>query len=552
MVFNVNFCDMRVVMQYWLRLIKKNILPLGILTAVSSADVILSLSVVMLSKRLIDTATGVVEGKLGFVILLFGIVIFSSIMLHAFSSVFSVRFRTRLTNRMRAGIYSHLLKADWMSLQKYHSGDIMNRISTDITEVISLVSSTIPGTVSLLLKLLGAYVMLYCLDSRLALILLVLFPLILVVSKVYFKKMRALSLSIKEAGSRIHLFFQESIQNSGVVKALRLDMLFARVLDERQTDYRNKVKRQNLFSLYSNIVLSVGFSFSYLLVFGWSAYSLQADLITFGTMTAFLQLVNTIQTPALSLLHNIPVFISAYTSSERLIELERLPEERLTGRELLLPDLERIDAEDVTFSYDGKQKVLDGLSVSFCRGRMTALVGETGCGKTTLIRLILALMPLDGGRIVLRTAGGKEYAATADTRVNFAYVPQQCHLFSGTVRENLKMSKPDATDEELAAVLEKAAARFVLESPAGLDTMLQEGGNGLSGGQMQRLAIARALLHPSPVLLLDEVTSSLDEDTERDIIGSLKNISSDRIIIFVTHKKTVVSACDDVFHMYRE
>lgn len=534
--------------KYWYQLIKKYYASLLFISVVGAIDVALSLSTITLSKRLIDTATGVQSGSLLTVLAIFGIIILTSILLDAIISAFMVRFNTKLVNSLRSDIFTHLMRADWQKLQNFHSGDIMTRISSDINEIKSLLSGTIPDLVAILLKLGGGYIMLYTMDSQLALILLVLIPGVIIISKVYLKKMRHYSRLIKESNSKVHLFFQESIQNYGMAKALRLEGMFKKILNERQTDYREKIKKQNILSLFSRSILSIGFSFGYLLVFGWSAYRLQQGEITFGTMTAFLQLVNTIQTPALALLYTVPTFISAYTSTERIIELQSLPEEKRSGKDILLPDLKQIDVCNISYAYANSKQILKDCSVSFRRGTMTALVGETGCGKTTLIRLILALMPLDKGAIILRTETD-EYQASVDTRVNFSYVPQQSCLFSGTIRDNLRMGKADATDEEITNALHKAAANFVFQLPEGINTMLKEGGQGLSGGQIQRLAIARALLHPSPVLLLDEVTSSLDEETEKDIVQSLKQLAPEKIIIFVTHKIQVATACDYIYKM---
>lgn len=539
---------MRNVLHYWSLLIKKSIWPLLLLIVIGACDVFLSLKVITVSKLLIDTATGAVSGKLINVLLIFGLIMFSSIMLYAFSSIFSVRFRTRLGNEIRINIFRDLLSTQWLKLQSYHSGDVMSRINSDVGEVVSLVSQTIPNLISILLKLIGAFVMLYMMDSTLAIILLFLIPVVLIVSKLYFKKMRAYSRAIKDASSNVHLFFQESIQNGGIVKALRLDKLFIRILDERQNQYREKIKKQNNLSLFSNVVLSFGFSFGYILVFGWSAFQLQAGVITFGMMTAYLQLVNTIQSPALSLLYTIPTFISAYTSTERLLELKTLPKEKKNGNDLLLKNIESVSVCNISFGYSKDKLVLNDCSVVFHRGTMTALVGKTGSGKTTLIRLMLAMMPVDKGHIYLE-ANGNTYPVSVDTRINFSYVPQHCYLFSGTVRENMKMGNLNATDEQILEALRKTSSDFILESKDGLDMVINEGGKGLSGGQIQRLSIARALLSPAEILLLDEITSALDTTTEQEIIASIRQLVSDKIVIFVTHNDNVVDACDFVYRI---
>lgn len=538
---------MKETLRYLFTLSKGFILPMLPVLLLGSMDVLASLAAVALTKQIIDVATGVAAGILWQFIAWLVALLATSIGIRALLSWQTVRVHIRVQKQLTSYFFAHILRADWLKIESYHSGDIMSRVNTDINDIVQLFTSTIPSFINTFLKLCGALVFMYVMEPRLALVLMALVPVVLLLSKLYFRRMRVLSKEIKETSSFIKQFFQESVQHTGIVKALRLETLFIHQLNDRQEANIRKLKEQNRFSIFSNGVLAVGFAAGYLITFSWGLFELQAGLITFGTLTAFLQLVNMIQGPALGLVSLAPTFVSVYTAAERLKELDTIREED-HSEECLIPDLQRVELTDVSFSYLPEKPVLEQLNATFRRGSMTAITGETGCGKTTLIRLLLAFMRPQQGTITL-SDGQRTYPVSRQTRINFAYVPQGDFLFSGTIRDNLSVVKPDVTDDELIRVLNQAAAGFVLDLPDGLHTHLQEGGHGLSGGQMQRLAIARALLCEGSVLLLDEVTSSLDEQTEAEIIRTLQENVKDKLIILVSHKQKVISACDHILSL---
>ncbi|MDL2264885.1 ABC transporter ATP-binding protein/permease [Parabacteroides sp. OttesenSCG-928-G07] len=532
---------------YLFRLSKRFIIPLIPILILGAIEVGLSLYLIALSKQLIDVATNAIPGNLIHTILLLAILLFVSIGLKIAISWTTVRLRVFIESRLRAHFFSHTLRAQWQQIQKYHSGDIMTRINTDIGDVVHLFSTTIPQFVLTLLRLCGAFIFMLVMNKTLALILAGLVPIVLLFSKIYFKRMRRLSKEIKETSSQVRQFFQESIQHGMIVKALRLESLFEKQLDDKQQDNIRKIKEQNRFSIFSNTILSLGFTVGYLITFSWGLFELQAGAITFGTLTAFLQLVNMIQGPALGLVSLAPSFVSVYTAGERLYELENIPQETYRKTQQLV-DIQRINLKNISFAYVPKSPVLKQVNMDFKQGTMTALTGKTGCGKTTLLRLLLALIHPQEGEITI-SDGVSSYLVNEHTRINFSYVPQDNHLFSGTIRDNLKISNPEATDAQLIEVLRQTSADFVLKMPEGLDTILKEQGEGLSGGQIQRLAIARAFLAPGQVLLLDEVTSALDEITETEILQTIKHHLKNRIVIIVTHKHQVAAVCDAVYEV---
>ena len=329
-----------------------------------------------------------------------------------------------------------------------------------------------------------------------------------------------------------------------LVKTLEANDQMVDRLDTTQAELRANVRQRTIFSIVSNLVINVGFSLGYLVAFLWSAVRLYRHTITFGQMTAFLQLVYRIQGPARELTRLAPTFVSVFTAAERLMELEEAPQEQ-QGEPRLMAAPCGVRFDDVSYAYEPDQPpVLSHLTFDFRPASCTAIIGETGAGKTTLVRLMLALLRPQQGRVSVYTAGGAEPVSPLH-RCNFVYVPQGNTLLSGTIRDNLLLGSPDATDEQLWAALRQVCADFVAKLPQGLDTPCAESGGGLSEGQAQRIAIARALLRDRPVMLFDEATSALDPDTERQLLHNILGNRS-KTIVFITHRMAVVDYCDQV------
>ena len=381
-------------------------------------------------------------------------------------------------------------------------------------------------------------------DRWLSVIIIAMLPLFIIVSRYYVRRMRHLTRQVRDSDSKVQSVLQETIQNRMLIKTMESDSVMVDKLESTQSELRQKVVKRTAFSVMSNLILNFGFALGYLVAFLWSALRMSAGTLTFGGMTAFLQLVNKIQGPARSLSKLVPQFVSVFTASERLMELEENPlEEQGDPIELKAPAGVRLT--DVCYAYEEKTgNVVEHLSFDFKPGSCTAIMGETGAGKTTLIRLILALLHPQQGKVAIYN---KKMTRTLSPRMrcNFVYVPQGNTLLSGTIRDNLWLARITATEEEMRDALHQACADFVMELPDGLDTVCSESGAGLSEGQAQRIAIARALLRSGSIMLFDEATSALDPETERQL---LQNILSrhDKTIIFITHRPAVVDYCDQV------
>lgn len=458
-------------------------------------------------------------------------------------------------NRMQCFIFERLLRSEWYGQERRHSGDVLNRLVTDSNTVVSVVTDTVPQVLAVLTRLICAFFFLFSMDARLAVGVTVIIPVFILLSRLYVNRMRAITREVRQTDSRVQATLQESIQHRLVLKTLeRVPMLLA-TLRSLQATLRDQIKRRTLFSSTSNLVLNMGFGGAYLFTFLWSVHSLAAGVITFGMMTAFIQLCGQIQGPFRDLTRFIPTLIGSFTAAERLMELEDVPVED-DGDPVRYEHGAGIRFEDVSYKYrDGSRDILRNVSFDFPIGSCTAVLGETGAGKTTMLRLILALLKPNSGKVEIYDQH-RSHKASALTRCNIVYVPQGNTLFSGSLRWNLQMGCPEATDEEMWHALDMACADFVKSMPAGLDTELGEGGAGLSEGQAQRIAIARALLRKGRILLLDEATSALDTETEKllvqNIVSSQRNDSDPITIIFITHRPSIVDYCSQVITLDRQ
>lgn len=456
-------------------------------------------------------------------------------------------------NRMQHTLFSRLLQSEWNGLEQRHSGDIMNRLERDVSEVTTVITETAPSTLSVLVRLTGAFLYLHTMDARLAYLILCIVPFFGLLSRLYVRRMRAITREVRDTDSRIQSILTESIQHRMVLKTLERTGTMAERLADSQHQLRAQVRQRTLFSSFSALLLNAGFAGGYLVTFLWGAHSLQHGLITYGMMLAFIQLVGQIQGPFREITRFVPLIVSSFTAGERLMELEESPLEE-EGNPIRFEQAVGIRLCNVSYAYDSqKRTILSHLSYDFPPGTTTAILGETGAGKTTLIRLILALIRPQEGRVSLYSHRPiREEEISPLTRCNMVYVPQGNTLFSGTIRDNLRLGNPQATDEEMKQALQIACADFVLQRPEGLDTLCGELGTGMSEGQAQRISIARALLRKGNILLLDEATSALDMDTEQRLLGNLRAMQhGQQTVIFITHRPAIVEHCDQVLRLQR-
>ena len=514
-------------------------------TAIGLLDVACQLLWVLACKRAIDIATGIKDGSL----LTTGIVIAALMLIQIGSRALSRWIHSvtgnKVRNRMRRDVFARLLRCDWLHLQRHHTGDLINRLEGDVAGITTLMTEVIPAAIVSATQLLASFTLLFTMSPLLAVAIFITLPICLAVSRVYVKKMRKLNREVRDSDSRIQSVLQESLQHKELIKSLEQNDSTEKQLSELQERLQDQVANRTKFSLGAYSLIQLGFAAGYVIAFMWGADSLRDGMITYGTMAAYLQLVGLIQRPTMELSRYVPGIVSSLTAAERLYELEDIPIER-QGDAVMLKETAGVRFKNVTFRYeDDKRLILNNFSFDFPPNSCTAIVGETGAGKTTLIRLLIALINPQGGSIELYDGIEKHESSTL-TRRNFVYIPQGNSLVSGTIRDNLLMGNPDATEEEMRKALHIACAEYVFDLPEGIDSPITERGGGLSEGQAQRIAVARSILRPGSILILDEVTSALDEATEQEMLKRLTQSLIGKTLIFVTHRPAVMEYCTQV------
>lgn len=511
--------------------------------------VAMSLVNVAMSKWIIDVATGAQEGNIWLVAAIVVVSFVFGMAVKLVSPWIFGKINMRISIRMQNSLSDALMMCSWKGAKKWHTGDLLTRIGSDASEVLGMGMGILPNLLVTSLQLVGSFCYLWYLEPRLAWFILAATPLVLV-SKIYFKKVRELSRAQKEMNSEMGTVMQENLSQRVLVRSLGATDYRKKKLHDTQEKLYKLGMEQIKFSTFSQGVMGFTFGGGYLCAFLWGIFQLHAHEITFGTMTAFLQLVGQVQGPFMGLIAIPPSLVRGWTSVERLMALfeDVEPDEH----PLYVDKPLTLVFDNVTFGYEDDQRVLDGFSATFRPGTSTAIAGPTGAGKTTIIRLMLALINPDKGRMTLTTDDGDEYPVAPDMRINFMYVPQGNTLLSGSIRENLWLGRPGAADAELVEVLRLACAEYVFDLPEGLDTKVGEHGYGLSEGQAQRLAIARALLRPGSIWLFDEASSALDTETTKRLMKNLLEVGKDSTLIFVTHDPRLMDACDTVINIGKE
>ena len=509
--------------------------------------VVVSLSSVWAVQHAIDVASHETEGNIIIAVLIMGGLILCNFALNIASVWIRNILGIKAQNKMQQKLLDRILRSKWNGKETHHSGDVLNRLETDVTNVVNFLTEIIPNSLSTLALFVGAFGYLFMMDWRLAIVIVIMIPIFILFSRIYVRQMRHLTSEVRTSDSKVQSILQETIQHRLLIKTLEGDSAAVDRLEDTQSVLRSNVVKRTKFSVFSYLVLNLGFSVGYLIAFTWAAIRLSGGTLTFGGMTAFLQLVNKIQNPARQLTHLAPQFVSVFTAAERLMELEENPlEEQGEPIELKTPCGVRFI--DVAFAYDDSEdNVIEHLTFDFYPTSCTAILGETGAGKTTMVRMILALLQPNSGKVEIYNEK-ESYELSPLLRTNFVYVPQGNTLMSGSIRDNLRLGKLDATDDEMMEALKLSCADFVFELPDGLNTQCTEQGGGLSEGQAQRISIARALLRNRSIMLFDEATSALDPDTERNL---LQNILSKRnkTIIFITHRPAVMEYCDQTIEI---
>jgi ABC-type multidrug transport system fused ATPase/permease subunit len=520
--------------------------------------VALGLLMVWFSKMFIDVTirTGTSQDIIWIICILVATVVGGVILRQVYFYMTTIA-NTYQSNQIRLRLFSQLFSTQLFDQQVLHSGDVTSRMAKDIEVVSASTTSSIPELVVTGFQLSGAFLLLYSMDKALAWAILLITPLVIIFGKFISNKLRKMTLKIRNDESRIQVQIQEGMELNAVLRSLNSEEWVTGRLNTMQNQLKDHIMHRAKFTAIMRFSFGSAFGLGYLLAFVWGGIQLRNGLITFGVMTSFLQLVGQIQHPILQMLNTFTQLMHATASIDRLQELESKATSSCHSTKPNIPSVFGVDSdqrigiqiEDISFQYaTGDRMILQHFSHTFEPSSKTAIMGATGIGKTTLFRLLLALIEPQSGHISLY--GDKDrIAVNEQTREHFVYVPQGNTLLSGTLRFNMQLAKPDATDEEIYDALHTAAADFVFELPEGIDTELGERGSGLSEGQAQRIAIARGLLRPGSILLLDEISASLDEQTEQLLYNRLFTRFPKKTMIFITHRTIVSQMCDEIIQL---
>lgn len=527
---------------------KKQIFPIIIVTIFYCILAFIGVYNALISKSVVDSA---VNGNMNGVVfygITFAVIIFIQLLMRIITRSWYFKIGSRLTIHFRQIVFNTLLKKDYYSLSSYHSVELINRITNDIGIVADMVTSLLPSLSFMITKLVGALAVLFSIDWRFTIVFVAGALLLFVITRVFRGKMKSLHKKAQEADGKVMSFMQEALSGLLVVKVFGAeDKTSQKCRDLQQNSYKIKLRR-NFISVIANTGFSFIFSLGYLYGMLWGSVNIVNHVITFGTLTAILSLISQIQSPVSELSGLLPKYYGAVASAERLMELENLDNDVKINdvsidREEVYKNLKSIQFNNISFSYD-RDVVLNNTSFSLKKGDFLVIMGISGIGKSTLTKLLMGVYPLEKGEIYLQLCNGEKIYVDKCTRNMFAYVPQGNFLLSGTIRENIAFVCENATDEEIMEAAKIACAdTFINELPMGLDTVIGEKGQGLSEGQVQRIAIARAILCASPVLIFDEATSALDENTERQLLTNLKGLNN-RTCIIISHKKAALDVCN--------
>lgn len=505
-------------------------------------------------KYMIDIITGYQMNKLGVLaVIMVGSAIFSLVFDNVINRV-STKLSIYINNDIQADVFDKIVDADWLEINRFSNGDILNRFNSDVSTVSSNAISWIPTVIIAIYRFVATFAVILYYDVTMAFIALLSAPVMLVMSRYLIRKQREYNQKVREMSSQMMTFEAESFYNMDTIQSFGITKRYSRKLRKLQKEYTDVRLTQNLFSIKTNVMLAaMGHVISFI-AFGYCLFRLWTKDITYGTMTLFLQQRSNLSGAFNSVVSIIPSFLNSSVSAGRIRELTELKKDVhiLESNELdkYVENGFEIQMKDVEFSYVKDKKVVTGNGFSARPGEIVALVGPSGEGKTTMIRLILGILHPQKGKVMMRAAMSREIEMNAETRHLFAYVPQGNTILSGTIAENMRMVKEDATDEEIVSALKSACAwEFVERMSDGINSNVGERGKGLSEGQAQRIAIARAILRKAPVLLLDEATSALDVATERRVLRNIIEEHPNKTCIVTTHRPSVLSMCQRVYRI---
>lgn len=501
-------------------------------------------------KDLINAVTQHDMTNIKFILIVIVLTGLGGICLNAVTGRISAKINIKVNNEIQADVFSRMLRTEWEEVSEYHSGDLLNRVNADVGNVSGSVIGWVPNLVTRLFQFVAVLCIILYYDPMMALIALICSPVTVLFSRFLIRKMREYNKEMRAVSSEMMAQNEEALQNMQTVKAFNIIDLTVDKLLNVQQKYMWVALDYNKFSVITSAIMSLAGLLTSYACFGWAVYRLWTGYIDIGILVLFLQMASMLSGSFSSLVGMVPSAITSATSAGRIMSIINLPAENMDDRKIIESMGKRITVslDDVSFGYAGDEEILHDVNLLAQPGRTIALVGPSGEGKTTMIRILLSIVSVTGGKATVSDENGITADITAASRKLFSYVPQGNTMFSGTIADNMRMLKKDATDEEIVEALKTACAwEFVEKLPEGIHHVIGERGGGFSEGQSQRLAIARAILRDAPVLLLDEATSALDMATEKRLLSNIRERIKECTCILTTHRLSVLDMCDSVY-----
>ena len=515
----------------------------------------MSIGTAYVSRILINIIVGQQQEKLWLLVSVMVGMLLLSLVLSSVNSYINARISIYVNNDIQAGIFDRIMDARWKELSNYASGDLLNRFNGDVGTIASNAINWIPNLVINIYTFIATLIVLWRLDYIMALIAFMSAPVLLALSRFIMRRMKEYRKRVLDLNSRMMSFEVETFFNFDMIKSFGIFGYYSKKLREWQQRYKEYNLDYNRFQIKSNILLTLLTSVVSMSAFAYCLYRLWTGQIMYGDMTFFLQQRSALSSRFNSLVGTIPGMLNSSVSAHRIRELMDLPREEHDAEKAELLEKQigsgngiTVNMSNVSFGYDERKNVYHESDFRVSSGEIVAVMAESGGGKTTLIRLLLGMLDPQEGNVTLKSGSGEEFPMNSDLRRFFAYVPQGNTLFSGTIADNMRIVNENASDEAIIEALKNACAwEFVSQMPDGINSMLGERGRGLSEGQAQRIAIARALLRNSPILLLDEATSALDRDTEERVLHNIMESHPDRLMILSTHRPAALRLCDRIY-----
>ena len=505
----------------------------------------------LVSSEILDIATGAVSGSIWFSILKITLIIILQGVLNILYCNILIRAMGKIDIKIKQGLFNCLLNKKWTKINEYHSGELLNRFTSDVDIIIEGVVSIVPSAIALGTRLIAGLTVLFTIEPRLTVIVIIFGIFISIAAKIYSKHFKYLHKALQSANGVVRSFIQECIENIVVIKSYANNSIVSSRLKDKQLKALKLMYKKQTVSNIADTGVYILFTGGYYAALVWGAFRISAGSITFGMLTAFLQIIEQIKAPMRNISGLVPAFYSMVASAERLIEIENIEDESFTNQQFtaneLYSNMVSVNFDNVTFSYK-KDTVLENASAVIEKGEIIAIAGPSGIGKSTMMKLILALIEPLSGSVYIKL-NNKNLPVDASVRKLFAYVPQGNMILSGSIRENISFCKPNASEAEIIRASKLAMIYdFINTLPDGFDTIIGERGLGLSEGQIQRIALARAFLSDAPILLLDEATSALDEENEKGLITNIKSLKTKTCII-ISHRHKTLEMCDRIIEL---